>query len=251
MEQKYILTHAGIKGMRWGVRRYQNPDGTLTDAGRKRYGYGDDSDDHKTSRENVRKRTEALSTKELKALNERLQAEKQYKELTARKETAFEKAAKEVLTNVGKNLAQNYLQKFATKGIDALIGKFTGVNANGTADAAKSIFDKGKAEAKKAAASFEKKNQQRSTDNEKARKQKAAEAEKAQKEAEKRADNQDSDTEFHFTGADAYRPKREYSNNTSGTSRLLLPSNSGSRSLVPFSTNANRQLLLEKKRRRD
>lgn len=31
------LTHAGVKGMKWGVRRYQNPDGTLTPEGKKRY----------------------------------------------------------------------------------------------------------------------------------------------------------------------------------------------------------------------
>lgn len=39
---KYVLIngelyHHGVKGMKWGVRRYQNADGTLTDAGKKRY----------------------------------------------------------------------------------------------------------------------------------------------------------------------------------------------------------------------
>lgn len=31
------LAHHGIKGMKWGVRRYQNPDGTLTEAGKRHY----------------------------------------------------------------------------------------------------------------------------------------------------------------------------------------------------------------------
>ena len=32
-----VLCHWGKKGMKWGVRRYQNPDGSLTAQGRKRY----------------------------------------------------------------------------------------------------------------------------------------------------------------------------------------------------------------------
>lgn len=40
------LYHHGIKGQKWGVRRYQNPDGTYTAEGRKRYGM--DATDPKT-----------------------------------------------------------------------------------------------------------------------------------------------------------------------------------------------------------
>ena len=41
---EYELYHYGIKGQKWGVRRYQNPDGSLTAKGKKRYGLGDNGE---------------------------------------------------------------------------------------------------------------------------------------------------------------------------------------------------------------
>ena len=38
--EDYMLVHHGIKGQKWGVRRFQNQDGSLTDAGKRRYNTG-------------------------------------------------------------------------------------------------------------------------------------------------------------------------------------------------------------------
>lgn len=37
------IAHHGVKGMKWGVRRYETEDGHLTEAGKKRYYNADGS----------------------------------------------------------------------------------------------------------------------------------------------------------------------------------------------------------------
>lgn len=52
---KPVLAHHGIKGMHWGVRRFQNNDGSYTAAGKKRYNDDDDDDNDGLGRTSSRK----------------------------------------------------------------------------------------------------------------------------------------------------------------------------------------------------
>lgn len=77
------LMHYGIKGQKWGVRRYQNKDGSLTKAGRKRYAkleaemekLGGKKDDDGSSKP---KKVRDMSDDELRSAINRLRMEDEY-----------------------------------------------------------------------------------------------------------------------------------------------------------------------------
>ena len=55
------LMHHGIKGMHWGIRRYQNTDGSLTAAGKKRYSWNPIARWKEKQEEKQRQRDEAIA----------------------------------------------------------------------------------------------------------------------------------------------------------------------------------------------
>ena len=118
------LQHHGILGMKWGVRRYQNKDGSLTPAGRKRQKMSDDAKEAKVLK---KKKLSELSNAELRKLNDRQNLERNYKQLNPSiidrgakvvagtavalgTITAIQKNGTKVL-NMGKNIVKKVLKR--------------------------------------------------------------------------------------------------------------------------------------------
>lgn len=109
------LYHWGVKGMKWGIRRYQNKDGSLTPAGKKRRAKlegeleklggkkSSDGDDAAPRKKSVSE----MSNKELQEYTTRMQLEKNYHD--AQRQLAASMPQKQV--SKGQKIAENLLNE--------------------------------------------------------------------------------------------------------------------------------------------
>lgn len=91
-KSKTYIAHFGIKGQKWGRRRYQNKDGSLTPEGKKRY-----SEDYQSMREIRSKPVSSMTNKELESAIRRMNLERQYRDLSRSERDRGKQTVKDIL----------------------------------------------------------------------------------------------------------------------------------------------------------
>jgi hypothetical protein len=103
------LRHHGIKGQKWGVRRYQNKDGSLTCAGKKRYNDDEYDEERERLEQEVAARRGVKYVRKTKKEREAEDAENERQEKERRsKEDAAYKRTEDKMKEVDKKLQAKY-----------------------------------------------------------------------------------------------------------------------------------------------
>ena len=108
--QATYLAHHGVKGMKWGIRRFQKEDGSLTAAGKNRY--GDSSNDDKKQQRARDKEIYNYVTKERFRANQEFYSQKQHggmgKRSGANQRYALRRSVKDASNKYGKDAVEAY-----------------------------------------------------------------------------------------------------------------------------------------------
>lgn len=115
------LFHYGIKGMKWGVRRPEGPDGTVSSGvAAKRTRGEDDSENYTTSRSLKKNPISTLSNQELQDVVTRMNLEQQYNRLNPKKTSKGRKIVEDALTEVTKQVVKDVVKQGVEQGFEAI-----------------------------------------------------------------------------------------------------------------------------------
>lgn len=114
------LYHHGILGMKWGVRRYQNKDGSLTPSGKKRYAkLNSELNKLRPGASNTRQseynKHMGVSDDELKARINRLKLEDEYAQLASKLNPKKVKDGESFVVKAGKYAAKSIFDAWVKK----------------------------------------------------------------------------------------------------------------------------------------
>lgn len=127
-----VLIHYGILGMKWGVRRYQNKDGSLTSAGKKRYSNNDNTKEapQKNTEEPKKKSVKDMSDEELRREVNRMQLEQNYLRMTGQNIEKGKSAAEIALGKMKESFVSTVAQKSGQILAERLVNSMLGVKDN-------------------------------------------------------------------------------------------------------------------------
>ena len=129
--ENVFLEHHGILGQKWGVRRYQNKNGSLTPTGKRRLKIVDTNYDEKKNNKSYSSKKssiENLTDDELRARITRLNLEKSYKSLVNEKNKVKESKGKRFVMDVLDRSGKTVATQVATYAMGSAVNNLTGKN---------------------------------------------------------------------------------------------------------------------------